>query len=128
MDSDHRDDDRKVVMHPRTAAARRQDRARVFGGHVRGYTADTDEVLDLLRAQRRLSLGLLALVIAPVFALPLLFRLIPAMADISPVGPLPLPWLLLGPVILFAIVGVAAVHSALASRIEQRWAATRVER
>ena len=97
MGSD-RDDGRKIVMHPKTAAARHQDRARVFGGHVRGYTTETDEVLALLRAQRRLSLGLLAVVVLPVFSLPLLFRLLPGMSDLTPIGPLPLPWLLLGPV------------------------------
>ncbi len=128
MVSEGQDQERIIVMHPRTAAARRQDRARVFGGHVRGYTADTDEVLALLRAQRRLSLWLLAVVVGPVFLLPLLFVLVPSAADVSPIGPLPLPWLLLGPVVLFAIVGVAALHSVLAGRIEARWAAARLKR
>ncbi|MEM9613285.1 MAG: hypothetical protein AAGA59_10135 [Actinomycetota bacterium] len=128
MDSDQPSNGRKIVMHPRTAAARRQDRARVFGGHVRGYTTETDEVLDLLQAQRRLSLGLLAVVVVPVFTLPLLFRFLPSMADITPIGPLPLPWLLLGPVGLFAIVAVAVLHGVLAGRIEERWAAARHKR
>jgi len=123
-----RDDGRKIVMHPKTAAARHQDRARVFGGHVRGYTTETDEVLALLRAQRRLSLGLLAVVVLPVFSLPLLFRLLPGMSDLTPIGPLPLPWLLLGPVALFSIVVVAALHSVFAGRIEKRWAAARNKR
>ncbi len=125
---DQPEQERMIVMHPRTAAARRQDRARVFGGHVRGYTAETDEVLALLRSQRRLSLGLLAVVVGPVFALPLLFAFVPSIAEVTPIGPLPLPWLLLGPVVLFAIVGAAAIHGVLAGRIEERWAAARLKR
>lgn len=119
---------RKVVLHPKTALARRHDRARAFGGHVRGYTVDTDEVLLLLRAQRRLSLKLLLLLFTPVVALPLLFEFVPAARTWQPFGFLPLPWLLLGPVVLFTVLGIAAYHEQKSLRIENDWRDSRLGR
>jgi len=113
---------RRVILHPKTALARRHDRARAFGGHVRGYTVDTDDVLGLVRSQRRLSVRLLLLVLIPVAMLPLLFRFVPSSRTVRVVGSLPLPWLVLGPVVLFAIVLIAAIHERRASAIEDRWA------
>ena len=75
---EERPDRRRVVLHPKTALARRHDRARSFGGHVRGYTVETDDVLRLLHAQRRLSLMLVLGLFAPVASLPLLFEFFPA--------------------------------------------------
>ena len=40
-----RSDRRDIVLHPRTASARRVDRVRATGSRVRGYQSDTDEVL-----------------------------------------------------------------------------------
>ncbi len=112
---------RRVILHPKTALARRQDRARAFGGHVRGYTVDTDEVLQLLRAQRRLSFRLLATVLLPVGALPLIFRFVPEVGTASFFGLAPLAWVLLGPIALFSIVVVAVLHERRAVTIERRW-------
>lgn len=112
---------RRVILHPKTALARRQDRARAFGGHVRGYTVDTDEVLALLRAQRRLSVRLLAAVLLPVGALPLIFRFAPDVGAASFFGLAPLAWVLLGPIVLFSIVAVAVLHERRAVELERRW-------
>lgn len=112
---------RRVILHPKTALARRQDRARAFGGHVRGYTVDTDEVLELLRAQRRLSFRLLVTILLPVGALPLVFRFAPAVGTTSFFGLAPLAWVLLGPIALFSIVGIAVLHERRSVAIERRW-------
>ncbi len=110
-----------MILHPKTALARRQDRARAFGSHVRGYTVDTDDVFDLLAAQRRLSIRLLALILIPVGLLPMLFRFAPDVARWSPLGHAPFAWLILGPIALFSIVAIAIWHERRAMRIENRW-------
>ena len=60
---------RRVVLHPRTASARRLDRSRSDGGHVRGYTTNTDEVLEYMRAQRRLAFATFLPVVVCIAAL-----------------------------------------------------------
>ena len=112
---------RRVVLHPRTAAARQQDRARSFGGHVRGYTVDTDDVLELVRRQRRVSLRYLAVILVPLVTFAIGLSFIPALGRIRPFGFIPLPWLVLGPVTLFSIVILAFFHERSALRIENEW-------
>jgi len=112
---------RKIVLHPRTALARRQDRARAFGSHVRGYTVDNDEVMELLVRQRRLSVRLLCTLILPLLSFPIVFRQVPALSTWRLFGLIPFPWLLLGPVSLFLIAAVAFVHERRALSIENEW-------
>lgn len=112
---------RRVVLHPRTAAARRQDRARSFGGHVRGYTVDTDAVLELVHRQRRASLRYLALILVPLVCFAFGLNFVSELGRVRPFGLLPLPWLILGPGALFSIVGLAFFHERTALRIEQEW-------
>ncbi len=50
---------------------------------------------SLLREQLRLALRILAVLAATVGTLPLVFHLVPSLADVRLLG-LPLPWLLLG--------------------------------
>lgn len=50
---------------------------------------------SLLREQLRLALRILALLAVTVGILPLLFHLVPGLAEVR-VGPVPLSWLLLG--------------------------------
>lgn len=114
---------RRVVLHPRTATARQQDRARSFGSHVRGYTVDTDDVLSLMRRQRSGALRVISAIIVPTLALPVLFTIWPALAQWRPLGPVPFAWLALGPITLFTVVGVAFVHERRARSREQAWAA-----
>ncbi|MFK8026399.1 MAG: hypothetical protein AB8G26_20765 [Ilumatobacter sp.] len=113
---------RRVVLHPRTAAARRQDRARSFGGHVRGYTVDTDAVLELVRRQRRMSIRYLAVILVPLVCFALGLSFVPELGRLRPFGLIPLPWLLLGPIALFSIVILAFAHERSALRIEHEWA------
>lgn len=112
---------RSVVLHPRTAAARRQDRARSFGGHVRGYTVDVDEVLELMRRQRRLSIAYLSVVLGPLLGFLAAMRAWPAIGTARTLLSIPLAWLVLGPIVLFTIVGVAFLHERSANAIERRW-------
>ena len=112
---------RTVVLHPRTAAARRQDRARSFGGHVRGYTVDTNDVMALMRRQRRLGLRYLACVVVPLLAGLVALRMWPSLGSWALVGGIPAPWLFLGPVALFGIVIAAFFHERAAGAIEEHW-------
>ncbi len=113
---------RRVVLHPRTATARRQDRARSFGGHVRGYTVDTDAVVELVRRQRRASIRYLAIILGPLICFAFALHFFPAFGRLRPFGWPPLPWLVLGPIALFSIVGLAFFHERTALRIEAEWA------
>lgn len=119
---------RSVVLHPRTAAARRFDRRRGHGSHVRGHTVDTEQVLELVRRQARASFLHLAIVILPLLAF------MAALVFIKPlrtarIGSLPpVPWLVLGPIVLFSIAGLAIHHERQANRIEDEWSAAHRER
>ena len=83
------------VTGPRNGARRRQS--------ARGATTDIDEqtrlgelyMTALVRAQWRLSLSVLASAAVMIGGLPLLFLLVPDTLSVH-VGPVPLPWLILG--------------------------------
>lgn len=59
---------------------------------------------SLMRTQLRLALKVLAIVLVPLALLPLIFAAFPVIAELM-VGPVPLPWLILGvgvyPVLVF---------------------------
>jgi hypothetical protein len=59
---------------------------------------------SLMRTQLRLALKVLAMVLVPLALLPLIFAAFPLIAELM-VGPVPLPWLILGvgvyPVLVF---------------------------
>ncbi|MBW4721017.1 DUF485 domain-containing protein [Saccharothrix obliqua] len=76
---------------------------------------------SLVRAQRRLGLGLCAVVCGSVAALPLVFALAPAVAAQRVLG-VPLPWLLLGGVVfpVFVLAGWCYVRQA--ERAEREFA------
>lgn len=119
---------RRVVLHPRTAASRQLDRARSFGGFVRGFTVDTDDVIGLMAAQRRAALRTFAIVFGPLLALPVFFALAPDAATVR-WGPLPpLAWVLLGPVALGSIVVASAANAFAAERREDAWLDTQEDR
>lgn len=79
-------------------------------GPVRPATADIDEqtrlgelyMATLIRAQWRLSMSVLASATVMIGGLPLLFLLVPATRSLT-VGPIPIPWLILGVLIYPAI-------------------------
>ena len=111
---------RRVVLHPRTASARRLDRSRIDGGHVRGYTTNTDEVLEYMRAQRRLALATFLPVIGCIFAL-LITTIVWDGLGTMQLGRVNVLWLVLGPVTLFSILGVTVAHERRALRLEEKW-------
>ena len=90
------------VTSPRMGAPRR--------GPVRPVTMDIDEqtrlgelyMAALVRAQWRLSLSVLASATVMIGGLPLLFLLVPATLTLH-VGPIPLPWLILGVLVYPAV-------------------------
>jgi hypothetical protein len=75
-------------------------------------------VAALLRAQLRPALVVLAGLVLSLGGVPLLFRLLPAMSAVS-LGPIPLPWLLLG-VLVYPLLLVAALwHVRASERVER---------
>jgi len=79
-------------------------------GPVRPLTADIDEqtrlgelyMATLIRAQWRLAMSVLVPATMMIGGLPLLFLLVPATRSLN-IGPIPLPWLILGVLIYPAI-------------------------
>jgi hypothetical protein len=77
---------------------------------VRPVTTDIDEqtrlgelyMASLIRAQWRLSVSVLASATVMIGGLPLLFLLVPATQTLH-VGPVPLPWLILGVLVYPAV-------------------------
>ena len=75
-------------------------------------------VTALLRAQLRPALAVLTGLVLCLGGVPLVFRLAPSLADAS-VGPLPLPWVVLG-VLVYPLLLVAAWwHVRAAERVER---------
>ena len=121
MSSESQPQHRRVVLHPRTAASRQLDRARSYGGFVRGYTVDTSDVLDLMARQRRAALRTISVLLLALFALPALFAFAPEFATARPGSLPPIAWLLLGPVTLGTLMVVAGVSANRAERREREW-------
>lgn len=119
---------RTVVLHPRTAAARRFDRPLRHGSYVRGHTADADEVLDLMRQQWRTSLRFMAALVLPLLGFLTAIVVHPPLRTARLGGMPPLPWLVLGPAMLFGAAVLAFVHERRALRIENEWSRTHRER
>lgn len=122
MDEEADPNRRRIVLHPRTAAARRVDRNRSYGSHVRGFTVQNNEVFALVDYQRKLALRYLIGLLTPVLLVLVSFVFAPGLTRFFVRG-IPLPWLLLGPVTLFSIVFVAWRHDRNALRKEQSWTA-----
>ena len=120
-DSNDGDGRRQIVLHPRTAAARRVDRTRAYGSHVRGYTVQTDEVFALVDQQRKASMRYLLVLFIPVVVLLVSFEIWPALTAWSVRG-VPAPWVLLGPVFMASIIFLAWHHERRSRGFEEDWA------
>ena len=120
-DTEQPDQRRRVVLHPRTAAARRYDRSRGNAIHVRGHTVDNEEVDELLAVLIRSSLRYLAAIVIPISLLMAAIAFVPAVRTTRPFGLAPLPWFLIGPVALFSVVIVAFLHERRTARFESTW-------
>ncbi len=111
---------RKVVVHPRTSAARRLGRSRSVEPWVRGYPAEPAEVDRLVDAQRRLALRNLVLLVVPFLALPILFTTT-GLGE-ARLGPLPpLAWLILGPGVFPFLLWMGDRQRRAAERVESDW-------
>ena len=110
-----------MVLHPRTAAARRFDRTRGNTIHVRGHTVDNDEVEELWAVLVRSSMRYLAAVMIPIGLLLASLAFVPAVRTTRLFGLAPLPWFLIGPVLLFSIAIVAFIHERRTARFESKW-------
>ena len=112
---------RKIVLHPRTAAARRIDRRSSYGSNVRGFNVENDEVFAMVEEQRRVAVRYLITILAPIFLILVSFVFAPDLTDVSVRG-VPLPWILMGPAALFSVVLIAWRHDRRALQIERSWA------
>ncbi len=74
----------------------------------------------LLRAQLRLSLTILLGMAVVVLGVPAVFVLVPATRAIS-IGPVPLPWLVIGVLIYPLVVLAARIYVRQAERIEREF-------
>ena len=111
---------RRIVLHPRTASARRLDRSRTGGGEVRGYTTDTAEVMAYMRRHRRLALSTFLPMVGLVSLLVIATAVWQGLGEIQ-LGRIPVLWLILGPIALFSILIVAVFHERRALRLESDW-------
>lgn len=75
---------------------------------------------SLIRAQWRLSLSVLALTAVMIGGLPLLFLLVPATGTVH-VGPVPLPWLILGLLIYPALWLAGRYYVRASEQIEREF-------
>lgn len=95
---------------------------------MRTVTADIDEqtrlgelyMASLIRAQWRLSVSVLASATAMIGGLPLLFLFVPATMTLH-VGPIPLPWLILGVLLYPAVWLVARYYVRQSEQIEREF-------
>lgn len=95
---------------------------------VRSATKDIDEqtrlgelyMATLIRAQWRLSMSVLASATMMIGGLPLLFLIVPATRSLS-VGPVPMPWLILGVLIYPAIWLGARYYVRASEQIEREF-------
>ncbi len=111
---------RRIVLHPRTAAARRVDRRRTYGSHVRGFSVQNDDVFELVYAQRRSAIRYLLILTASIAAAIGALVLIPGFVDVTVRG-VPVPWILFGPALLFEIVVLAWLHDRASLQTEKTW-------
>ena len=121
MEEHEEDSRRRIVLHPRTAAARRVDRKRSYGSNIRGFTVQNDDVFQLVDEQRNMAIRSLLIILIPIALTILSFVVAPQLTDFSVRG-IPFPWLLMGPGILFGIVLVAGRYTAKAEKKERTWA------
>ncbi|QDO88771.1 hypothetical protein FNH13_10910 [Ornithinimicrobium ciconiae] len=75
-------------------------------------------ISSLIRSQLRLSLVVLAVSLGVLASLPLVFHLLPHVAEIRVLG-ITLPWLILGAVVYPALLGAAWFYARNAERIER---------
>lgn len=109
------------VTSPRRDARRRAER-RPATLELAEQTGLGGVYLDaLLRAQRRLAVATLLGIAVPLAGLPALFALVPATRAVH-VGPVPLPWVVVG-VLLYPVVVLAArLHVRQSERVEREFA------
>lgn len=75
-------------------------------------------ISSLIRSQLRLGLAVLAVSLGVLASLPLVFHLLPWVAEIRVLG-IPLPWLILGVVVYPALLGAAWFYAHNAERVER---------
>lgn len=108
------------VTSPRTVA--RRPRPTEVGRQIEDQTGLGEVYMrSLVRAQLRLAAAVLAMVVAPLAALPLVFVAVPAVRETDLLG-LPLPWLVLGVIVYPAAVAAGWWYAVRAERAEREFA------
>lgn len=115
---------RVIVAHPRTLASLRNPRPPVIRyapvtDDLRRQTPLGDIYLrSLMRAQLRLALAVVGLLVALLGALPYLIVALPGLREGTVVG-IPVPWLVIGGAVYPVILALAVVHIRQARRNER---------
>jgi len=113
---------RQVVMHPSTAAARRQAHVRA-AATVHGVRASPADVADLLRRQRALAVRYGLVLLAVVALLPVILSMIDTPPPGWPAGwPAP-AWFAVPGGALATFYLLASSHRRRAARLEDTWLA-----
>jgi hypothetical protein len=108
--------ERVRVTHPRTAGAR--SRPRTARSEIDAQTElGTLYVVSLMRTQLRLALAVLLVMAVLLGGLPVLFHLIPRLADVYVAG-MPLPWVLLALAVYPFLFGLGWLYVRRAERNE----------
>ena len=113
--------ERRIVLHPRTAAARRHGRARSRGGFVRGHAVDHDTLGELISRQRHQAVRSALMLVVPLLLLPAAFVAVPSIVGLRPFGVPSLAWLVLSPGVFPLFVVLGRWHERRAERIETDW-------
>ncbi len=109
---------RRVRVTSPRSQARRRGPARPLAHEIDEQTQLGEVYLNsLMRAQLRLSLVVLGGVFTAVGFLPAAFTLVPATLELR-VGPLPLPWVLVGVMLYPFLLVVARSYTQAAERVE----------
>lgn len=110
---------RRVRVTSPRSQARRRDPVRPLAREIDEQTQLGEVYLNsLMRAQLRLSLVVLGGVLLAVGFLPVTLTLLPIAAELH-VGPLPLPWVLVGAMLYPFLVLVARSYTQAAERVER---------
>lgn len=102
----------------RTPRQSRHEGPRTVREEIAGTSGlGTTYVSSLMRAQLQLTLGVLAVGVMTIGALPLIFALVPAARGVTVLG-LPVLWIILGLLVYPAVVITARWYTRAAERIE----------
>lgn len=122
MTEDGTTPERRIVLHPRTAAARQHGRRATLGRRTRGFLVDEESVAALVARQRRLALRTMVVLVIVVFGLPTALIALPGLGSVRVSGLPPLHWLAAGLGLYLILVVMGWRHERAANAVDDEWA------